>query len=438
MAELMLAGQTNDEILDSLSYRLAPTSEYIQQRRMSRFYPSGASSYSSNTTQVARIELKGQGGFLDMSTLKIAFRLVNDSTTLPLILAGGVYSLISRIRVFCQGSLVEDCSHYARVHHLITELLSPSNWRVNAAVESNLKQFNPASAKDPTNVEVIDPGEYATVLFTPSALGIMNCGKLWPVEMAPLSIEITFASPAEAVISNANMHPRNSASSANYVINNLHLQCSQVIVDSALMNSFKSLLASGRSLSIAVQSIFTQAHIMPANSSSAQISMVRALSKLGLLFISYTDSVSAAKAHEVVGFANPSLQVGGVHANASSYSHTEFTLETQAQLDSFLFPETKMDSLGEHFSKLQEAAATYDQKLVTLSITPEMYKSEGFVSAINFMRAPGSAFSGLNTRTGSLLVLKLNNMATSVQKVFAHLVGTVLVEVRADACSVYD
>jgi len=177
-------------------------------------------------------------------------------------------------------------------------------------------------------------------------------------------------------VSNPNMHARNSASSADYVINNLHLQASQVIVDSALMNSFKNLLASGRSLSIAVQSIFTQAHIMPANSSSAQISMLRALSKLGLLFLSYTDSVSAAKGHEVTGFANPSLQVGGVHADASNYSHTEFTLETQAQLDSFLFPETKMDSLGEHFAKLQEAASTYDQKLVTLSITPEMYSAK--------------------------------------------------------------
>jgi hypothetical protein len=29
-------------------------------------------------------------------------------------------------------------------------------------------------------------------------------------------------------------------------------------------------------------------------------------------------------------------------------------------------------------------------------------------------------------------------MATSTSKVFAHLVGTVLVEVRADSCSVYD
>ena len=177
---------------------------------------------------------------------------------------------------------------------------------------------------------------------------------------------------------------------------------------------------------------------MPANSNSAQISMVRALSKLGMLFLSYTDSVSATRGHEVVGFANPSLVVGGTHANVSAFSHTEFTLETQAQLDSFLYPETKMDSLGEHFSKLQECAATYDQKLVTLSITPEMYKSEGFVSAINFMRAPGSAFSGLNTRTGSLLVLKLGNMRTEVTKVFAHLVGTVLVEIRADQASVYD
>jgi len=354
MAELMLAGQTNDELLPSLSYNLASTSEYIQQRRMSRFYPSGASSYSSNTTQVARIELKGQGGFCDLSGLKICYRLVNNSTTLPLILAGGVHALVSRIRVFCQGSLVEDCSHYGRVHHLITELLSPSNWRINAAVESNLKQSNPNSSLDPTHVEVIDPGEYATVLFTPSALGIMNCGKLWPVEMAPLSIEITFATPSDAVISNANMHPRNSASSTDYVINNLHLQCSQVIVDSALMNSFKSALSSGRSLSIAVQSIFTQSHVMPSNSNSAQISMVRALSKLGMLFLSYNDSVSATRAHEVVGFANPSLSVGGVHASAGAYSHTEFTLETQAQLDSFLYPETKIDSLGEHFAKLQE------------------------------------------------------------------------------------
>ena len=30
----------------------------------------------SNTIQIATIELKGQGGFLDLSTLKIAYRLV--------------------------------------------------------------------------------------------------------------------------------------------------------------------------------------------------------------------------------------------------------------------------------------------------------------------------------------------------------------------------
>ena len=87
-----------------------------------------------------------------------------------------------------------------------------------------------------------------------------------------------------------------------------------------------------------------------------------------------------------------------------------------------------MDSLADFFSKLQEAAATYDQKLATLSITPQAYKvGNAFVAAINFMRAPGSAFSGLNTRTGSLLTLKINNMRTQTQKVYAHLVGIVLV-----------
>ena len=91
-------------------------------------------------------------------------------------LAGGPHALVSRIRVFCQGSLVEDCSHYGRVRHLFTELMSPSNWRVNAATETNIKFYDPASAGSPTVVEVIDPGAYATV-----ALGIMSCGKLWPI-----------------------------------------------------------------------------------------------------------------------------------------------------------------------------------------------------------------------------------------------------------------
>ena len=231
--------------------------------------------------------------------------------------------------------------------------MSPSNWRENSAIETNIKFYDSASAGSPTIVEVIDPGEYATILFTPSALGIMSCGKLWPIEMAPLSLEITFAPPNDAVISAANDHPANKLSSTTYVINNLHLQCSQVIVDSALNNSFKSLLASGRSLTIAIQSIFTQAHVLPANSNSAQISMVRALSKLGLAFITFNTNAATESAHNVTGFANPSLLVGGAGPQVTGFSHQEYTLSLQAQLDSFLFPETPMDSLGDFFSKLQ-------------------------------------------------------------------------------------
>ena len=193
-----------------------------------------------------------------------------------------------------------------------------------------------------------------------------------------------------------------------------------------------------RSLTISLRSVFTQARILAAGSNSAQISMVRALSKLGLLFLSFVTSTSTVTQHEVTGFRNPSLIVGGSSDASTNFSHQEYTLSLQAQLDSFLFPETPMDSHGEIFRNVQEAAATYDQKLVTLSLTPQSYKLNSIVAAVNFMRAPGSAFSGLNTRTGSLLTLKLNNMRTETTKVFAHLVGTILVEIRADSCSVYD
>ena len=113
---------------------------------------------------------------------------------------------------------MEDCSHYGRVHHLFTELLAPSNWRINAAVETNMKYYDPTSAGDSTGTVAIDAGEYATVLFTPSALGIMHCGKLWPIEMAPLSLEIAFAPPSDAVVSAAGDHPANRASSSYEVV----------------------------------------------------------------------------------------------------------------------------------------------------------------------------------------------------------------------------
>ena len=103
--------------------------------------------------------------------------------------------------------------------------------------------------------------------------------------------------------------------------------------------------------------------------------MVRALSKLGLLFLSFCSSIGTESNHETTGFANPSLIVGGSSAAATQFSHQEYTLSLQAQLDSFLFPETPMDSMGEIFSKLQEAAATYDRKLATLSITPQSFRA---------------------------------------------------------------
>ena len=241
---------------------------------------------------------------------------------------------------------MEDCSHYGRVHHLFTELMVPSNWRLNHAVETNLKSHEilaTAFVKDQVWTECIEPGEYATVLFTPSALGIMNCGKLWPIELAPLTLEITFAQHNMAIAA-AIDHPDGRVSSQAYVINNLHLQCSQVI-----LNAMKSMLASGRSLTIAVQSVFTQAHMLAQNSTSFQISMVRALSKLGMAFVTYTSSLSTKHAHQVTGFANPSQRVG---AGTRNFSHFELILSTQMQLDSFLYPETPMDSLGEHWSKL--------------------------------------------------------------------------------------
>ena len=66
-----------------------------------------------------------------------------------------------------------------------------------------------------------------------------------------------------------------------------------------------------------MQSVFTQAHMLAQSSTSFQISMVRALSKLGMAFVTYTSSLSSKQAHQVTGFANPSQRVGNGTRNFS-------------------------------------------------------------------------------------------------------------------------
>lgn len=74
-----------DHLIDSISFKLAPSASYVTDRRSVSFFPQGSNIYKPQTgTKVIKIALTGTGEWLDPSTLQLQFKLENGP-------AGGLY-----------------------------------------------------------------------------------------------------------------------------------------------------------------------------------------------------------------------------------------------------------------------------------------------------------------------------------------------------------
>ena len=89
-------------------------------------------------------------------------------------------------------------------------------------------------------------GGYADALLRPTMVGILRCGKMLPPQLN-LVIEIEFADATTALWSeNAGAHPAGATLSTDFEIQNVRVLASQVVLDSALVESFNRVLLSGR------------------------------------------------------------------------------------------------------------------------------------------------------------------------------------------------
>ena len=77
-----VSNSIEDKLLDGLSYKLDATASYITDRKSCTFWAVGSNVYAPNAgTKVIKLVLNGEG-WLDPSTVKIQFDLVNKSANL--------------------------------------------------------------------------------------------------------------------------------------------------------------------------------------------------------------------------------------------------------------------------------------------------------------------------------------------------------------------
>ena len=171
---------------------------------------------------------------------------------------------------------------------------------------------------NPRIARALHQSGYADVLLRPTIVGILRCGKMLPPQLN-LVIEIEFA---DATTAGATL-------STDFEIQNVRVLASQVVLDSALVESFNRVLLSGRSLVFSYPTVHTQQSSVPNGVAEHNVTVARAFTKLMGAFV---------------------------------------LLESQMQLGSLQYPHNPMKGASEHFHFLSVLAGTYDNTVRNIDI----------------------------------------------------------------------
>ena len=409
-----IAQSSEDQLLETLSFKLGNSASYITDRKSVTFWPTGSNIYkTSSGTKVIKFQLNGDG-WCDPSTTRIMFNLVNNGDAVerlrPL---QGAYSFFRRLRITANGALLEDFE-YNRTHQMFESLTSVHN-RDNGDIEGfgyRSDTVAPDVAHTTSTLPGIMGGSYQTVGFKLCS-GIMNQSKLLPLKyMKNLTIELELVNDKDdpIVTPGVNAVFTTANTSNDWQIENVQLKCDIVTLDNSLQNNYDSHLLSGKSLPINFNTYITQSQAITGQDVSVNVS--RAISRLKSIFVSFyktqtkdsggtivPDAISDVTHKEWLNFFHPMTD--------SSVYNKGYELEAQIQVGSKNFPEYPLRSNSEMYAQLKKSVGILGSNFHSMSITPAQYRNEHFVIGIDTEKALGASWTGLNTKHGDLLSVRL-------------------------------
>ena len=90
-----------------------------------------------------------------------------------------------------------------------------------------------------------------------------------------------------------------------------------------------------------------------------------------------------------------------------------YELEYQISIGSKLFPESPVRSLSESYAQLEKTLGILGSNFHNVSVTPLQYRNDKFIIGCDTEKALQAGFTGLNTRQGDLLSVKVKAMDKS-------------------------
>ena len=423
------------------------------------FHPQGSNVYSPNGTKLIKLLLTGDN-WLDPSTFRVMFDLLNTETVAgrELRTISGPWSFFKRMRVLCNGQIVEDIDDYNRVAEMFS-ILTSRHARDNVAAEAFGKNWDSRDYRylkvDCDNYRGITAGDFQTVCFKPLS-GLLSQPKYIPFRYCPITIELELVSDYDTpIISKFSTEPSDGINDENFflasntsklwLIQNVQAKCDVVPLDNALDNSFAEHLLSGEALPINYNTYISQIQNLLSGTNGQQkvrLNVTRALSRLKSAFITLDKAI-----------INESLMIGRkswndfyspMQAYAQNYGKMESKgeFEFQVQLGAKLYPEYPIRSHSEAYYQLRKTLGVQSSNTHSFDIDHKEYRDNKFILAIDFERIIEAGFSGMNTRAGDILNLRFDHMDSNSAN-YAHQVHIVLhsdciMEIRDGGVTVLD
>ena len=102
-----LANAAEEVLIDSLSFKLPSSGQYVVDRRSCTFHTEGSNSYSATQgTKVIRFRLAGDGQWMDPSTFRVMFDVVNNDANTSvekLRPIGRAHTFLRHLRISVRG-----------------------------------------------------------------------------------------------------------------------------------------------------------------------------------------------------------------------------------------------------------------------------------------------------------------------------------------------
>ena len=118
-------------------------------------------------------------------------------------------------------------------------------------------------------------------------------------------------------------------------------------------------------------------------------------------------------------------------------------LEIQLQIGAKLFPQYPIRSVAETFAQLKKSVGILGSNFHSMSMSPMQYRYDHFVVGIDTEKAIGASYTGLSTRSGDLLSVRVKSTGSMLATEMPSQVHIVLhsdnmLEISDAGVSVFD